>query len=536
MTYCQIPPALLVIGAVAAAALAIRLMSVEQWGIYELTLNGPKEGNPFTEVTLAATFAQDSRTIQAKGFYDGEGAYKVRFMPDRPGRWAYRTAGNRRELDGLSGQFDCTPASAGNHGPVGVVGTYHFAHADGAPYRPIGTTCYCWAHSQPAQRERTLATLRASPFNKVRMCVLPKKGYRPAADDPSAYPFQGGPHNWDFTRPVPSYFRQLEKRIGELRELGIEADLILYHPYDHEALGLEEGMDAAADSLYVSYVVARFAAYRNVWWSLANEYDFITVKTQADWDRLFRLVQAEDPYGHLRSIHNARELYSYWQPWVTHASIQNGSAVGDFGRAVLLRDAYRKPVIYDEVKYEGDLPRRWGNLSAEELVHRFWQGIIAGTYVTHGEVLGPPKIRPAWTAGGGELRGQSPPRLAFLRQVLDAAPAAVEPIDKWQDLRTAGEPGEYYLVYFGHQSPGGWSFELPYQGLAEGMTFRAEVLDTWNMTVEPVDGTFTAKPLNAYRFKDAADRKIPLPARPYMALRITRIGGPAPSAPVVFRD
>ena len=41
--------------------------------------------------------------------------------------------------------------------------------------------------------------------------------------------------------------------------------------------------------------------------------------------------------------------------------------------------------MFDEVKYEGDIPRRWGNLSAEELVFRFWEGTIAGTYVGHGE-------------------------------------------------------------------------------------------------------------------------------------------------------
>ena len=31
---------------------------------------------------------------------------------------------------------------------------------------------------------------------------------------------------------------------------------------------------AAVDDRYLRYVVARLAAYRNVWWSLANEYDF----------------------------------------------------------------------------------------------------------------------------------------------------------------------------------------------------------------------------------------------------------------------
>ena len=34
-------------------------------------------------------------------------------------------------------------------------------------------------------------------------------------------------------------------------------------------------------------MIARLAAYRNVWWSLANEYDFMKTKDLAEWDRVF---------------------------------------------------------------------------------------------------------------------------------------------------------------------------------------------------------------------------------------------------------
>jgi hypothetical protein len=37
--------------------------------------------------------------------------------------------------------------------------------------------------------------------------------------------------DWDFTRFNPEFFRHYEKRIGQLRDLGIEADLILFNPY-----------------------------------------------------------------------------------------------------------------------------------------------------------------------------------------------------------------------------------------------------------------------------------------------------------------
>jgi len=146
-------------------------------------------------------------------------------------------------------------------------------------------------------------------------------------------------------------------------------------------------MDTASDDRYVRYPRRAARRLSNVWWSLANEYDLIRDKKESDWDRIFQLVQATDPCAHLRSIHNCARIYNNNQPWVTHASIQNGAAVEDPERAVLYRDVYRKPVVFDEVKYEGDSRARWGQLSSQELVHRFWCGTVAGTYVGHSEIF-----------------------------------------------------------------------------------------------------------------------------------------------------
>jgi hypothetical protein len=409
-----------------------------------------------------------------------------------------------------------------NHGPVGVAHTFHFAYADGKPFKELGTTCYVWNLQGEALEEQTLKTLAASPFNKIRFCVFPKH-YDWNTNEPAMYPFEGmPPREWDETRFNPRYFQHLEQSVAQLRDLGIEADIILFHPYDEGHWGFDR-MAAAADDRYLRYVVSRLAAYRNVWWSLANEYDFVKEKKESDWDRLFQIVQKEDPYGHLRSIHNGRLIYNQNQPWVTHASIQNGSAVEDGGRAVLYRDTYRKPVVFDEVKYEGNIPKRWGNLSAQELVFRFWEGTVAGTYVGHGETyLSPDDV--LWWSKGGVLKGQSPARLTFLRQVLEDSPAdGIDPIDKWQDPRFGGQPGEYYLLYFGKEKPTSWKFELPKPSLENGMKFKVEILDTWNMTTTPVAGDFTTHKTTDYGFADKDGRMIALPGQEYMALRIKRV-------------
>ena len=119
-------------------------------------------------------------------------------------------------------------------------------------------------------------------------------------------------------------------------------------------------MPADADDRYLQYVVARLAAYRNVWWSLANEWDFMRRKKGSDFVRFGEIVSRDDPYHHLLSVHYGSKLFDYNLPWITHASIQNGGAVTSPARARIDRDQFHKPVVYDEVQYEGNIPQRLG--------------------------------------------------------------------------------------------------------------------------------------------------------------------------------
>ena len=72
---------------------------VEKWKVFELTLNGPSNGNPFKEVKLVGKFIFSNDTISVSGFYDGNGVYKIRFMPQKEGKWIYLTTSNIKKLD-----------------------------------------------------------------------------------------------------------------------------------------------------------------------------------------------------------------------------------------------------------------------------------------------------------------------------------------------------------------------------------------------------------------------------------------------------
>jgi len=487
------------------------LKTVEQWGIFELELNGPGEGNPFIDVTFGARFQFQNRVMEVDGFYDGGGLFRVRFMPDTRGRWEYVTHSNVPALHGIAGSFVCTEPSAGNHGPVRVRNTFHFAYTDGTAYWPVGTTCYAWAHQGYALEEQTLATLRGSPFNKLRMCVFPKH-YTFNANEPEYYPFERagvGLTDWDFERFNPAFFQHLEKRVGDLCHLAIEADIILFHPYDRWGFST---MPMDANERYLRYIVARLAAYRNVWWSLANEYNLMEHLSVADWDRFFQIIRSCDPVSHLRSIHNFVWLehhdtgfcYDHSKPWVTHCSIQHAHV----DLASTWREHYRKPVVLDEVCYEGDIPNGWGNITPQELTRRFWEGTVCGGYVGHGETyLDPQEV--LWWSKGGVLKGQSPARIAFLRRILEEGPAGgLNPVGEITNthIASAGQPGEYYLTYFGNRQPREVTFSLP-----PGQQYRAEVIDTWEMTVTPLD-----QPVGH-------QSTIALPGKPYLAVRLRRI-------------
>jgi hypothetical protein len=497
--------------------------AIEQWGVFDQAFPGPDAGNPFVDIELSAQFTSQNQTVNVSGFYDGHGVYRIRFMPGTQGEWNYVTHSNCNQLSRLSGSFRCVPPTGENHGQVGVQHIYHFAYADGKPFVPIGTTCYGWVYAPEEIEEQTLASLRASPFNKVRMMLLP------GSAKPLFYPYErDAAGKFDPSRFNPDFFQHLEKRIEQLGEQNIQADLILFNPYGKGEMQWFDDLDNAGDDRYLRYVVARLSPYRNIWWSLANEYGQVKHKNDADWDQFFQVVESADPYGHLRSIHNAAKFYDYNKPWVTHASIQNGSAVADFGRAVLYREMCAKPLVYDEVCYEGNIDRRWGRLTGQEMVERFWFGTIAGTYVGHGETF-PSSKGVSWTGNGGELVGQSPPRIAFLRKILESGPAeGIEPIDETYETHFGGKAGEYYLVYFGTERPTSWKFALPRDppaknALQEGMKFHVDVLDTWNMTITPVDQVFTVGKLTGAVYPALGDPSITLPGTPDMALRIQRI-------------
>lgn len=504
----------------------MKQLTVERWGLLELSLPGRTGGNPFTDYEIRGRFTGEKEDVTVSGFYDGNGIWKIRFMPSFSGAYRYTVSGTFAEAES-SGFFTVMEPSAGNHGPVRIAGKHHFAYADGTPFYPLGTTCYVWTQQPDSRIEETLRSLKEARFNKIRFCILPKH-YDYNLGEPRTYPFEGTPmdssvltkenfweftgkaegNHFDLTRPNPAHFQHLEKCILALQNIGVEADLIVMHPYDRWGFSC---MPREADDLYWRYVIARFAAFRNVWWSLANEYDLLKAKTEEDWEHYAELLIRNDPYGHLRSIHNCIPFYDHTRPWITHCSIQRQDLYRGAEYTDEWRERYGKPVVLDEIAYEGNIQHGWGNLTGEEMVRRFWEGAVRGGYPGHGETfLNPEDI--LWWSHGGKLHGESWKRIGFLLDVLADVPGRglrCLPAE-WDSVCGVPEDPElaertgYRLYYYSFMRPSFRDFRFD-----DSTLYHAEVIDTWNMTVT-----------------DAGDCRgrfrVELPARPYMAVRITK--------------
>lgn len=482
----------------------------EKWKIFEIKLNAASLPNrPFENVTIAAEFKIGQVTKTVNGFYDGKNVFKIRFSPDSLGTWIYSIHSNLPELDNKKGEFICIKPTKNNHGYVKTFDTYHFKYADGKRFYPFGTTAYTFIN-QPVETQRNIiSTLSKSGFNKVRIAIFPLV-YHWNMYDPDVFAFEGDKKSktWDFMSPNPTFYQKLEKQIALLDQMGIQCDLILFHPYDRGNFNLDK-TTATQDDFYVKYVVSRLAAYKNIWWSLANEYDLIKNKNATDWNRLFEIVKQNDPHYRLRSIHNWQTNYDHSNPNISHVSAQ---IMNDTTFKIdVLRAKYKKPILWDECKYEGNIQYHWGDLTPQQLTNLFWEAVCAGGYASHGETYLDEKGVMVW-ARKGIMVGQSPARISFLRNILEAAPEnSLEPCHPdpvwWNTcngVKTSNE--EYFLIYLGDRQHAIREFKL-----SDKFKYKIEIIDTWNMTIKPLVGTFSGT------------FKVNLPTKPYLAVRATKV-------------
>lgn len=474
---------------------------MKQYETFELSFEGEEPKGSFALADIKAVFTLGDESKTVNGFYDGKGIYKVRFLPAKLGTYSWKVSG----VVSAEGIEECVPSEK-SHGIVRADG-FAFKYEDGEKYIPFGTTVYAIAHQDEALIEETFQTLEKTPFNKLRHCIFPKS-YDFNHNDPKLYPFEKNENGkWDVNRPCFEFWQNFENIVKRLGYLGIQSDIILMHSYDRWGFAF---LDMSEIEIYLDYALRRLSAFPFVWWSMANEYDFLFNRSLDDWYKIEEIIVKNDPYRHLLSNHNGMKIYDFSRQNITHCSIQTNAMhkVSDW------RQKYGKPVVIDECCYEGDLEHEWGSITAFEMVNRFWQGFSLGGYVTHGETYySDDEI--LWWAKGGKLHGESAPRIAFLKDLMYSFKGNLEPWNepifeefgnvtekavksdvppffklmaslsteesenlKWKSAAYLGHIGDdVFLKYYGTHRPKKAAFRLP-----KDFTYKIEVIDAWEMT------------------------------------------------------
>lgn len=292
--------------------------TVSEWAFE----SGRAYENPFTDVLVDAEFvAPSGRTLTMPSFYDGEGRWRVRFSPDEPGHWTYRTITRPADPDlAGTGSFEVTPRRSSGFLRSTPGDAWGFRYESGEPVFLLGDTVYNLAAEAylgndigPFLRRRA-----AQGFNLLRMSAVPLPFCPPNAyahwADRRIWPW-GGSDWWpQFDRFDLHYFRALDDTVRAVDAAGLGLELILEFPGTASPFGRRDLFTAEAEELWLRYLVARYDAYPSIYfWTLANEYEYLTNEYRhnpvADrWAmRVARLVKRLAPHGHIVSVHSGPE-------------------------------------------------------------------------------------------------------------------------------------------------------------------------------------------------------------------------------------
>lgn len=155
-------------------------------------------------------------------------------------------------------------------------------------------------------------------------------------------------------------------------------------------------------------------------------------------------------------------MYDHSRPWITHCSIQRVDLYKSSELVDEWREKFHKPVVMDEIAYEGNIQHGWGNISGEEMLRRFWEAVCRGGYPGHGETyMNPDDI--LWWSHGGKLHGESYKRFDLLHAIMsetpgsgpDALQTSLDEVCAVPEEKEGEEKAvkDYYLIYYSFMRP-----------------------------------------------------------------------------------
>jgi hypothetical protein len=411
--------------------------TVETYDYQEFNLSLSKKAadiNPFVDIQLSGTFKSDKgQTINVSGFCDAQDGttFKLRFMPTQAGKYSYTiNLHSKGKTQSKSGSFMVSKSSRKGLLRIDSLHPWHFMYENtGQHYFWNSTTAY-WLLGWKDEKIMLEAIERLANLgiNRIRVAINGRAhgGSRWAENnvvESKNFTFKLNPWlakkpddldnpEFDVTRFEVGHWQKLDRVMQKAREKGIIISLIFYvDGLDHGCDPFKKANMGSEDEMrYYAYAVARYAAFENLMWDIANEYHlFRTI----EWgEKMGKYLKNIDPYQHLISVHGSGEFPFRKSPWVDVVMYQSWDECGGYefisqNRKLQVESGRILPQINEEYGYEDHYPI-WGcgatasktpngrnGLNRSQLA---WEICMAGAYQTTGE-------RADFGTGAGEDSG-----------------------------------------------------------------------------------------------------------------------------------
>lgn len=352
-----------------------------RWGRFETTITNTRTyADPYKDVTLNVTYTNPNGVvINFWGFYDGGQTWKIRYMPDVVGTWQYNAQFSDGQ-PGRSGSFTCSsstlPGTISKYGPNPRWFGYRGGNA--VLIRSFqAQQLFSFSFDDPSnpndgeKRKLFLDWAQGQGYN-----TFSAKTHFSATDATGP-----GAALWplDYTQ-----YRKVEMVLNDLSNRRV-----MIHGFaGFFGRGRPYPTDAAGQSLYIRYCLARFAPYWNEIFSVAGpEPNTDNYLTPTDIRRLGSEIANGDPFDHLLGVHNKDGNDPYiGDAWSSFATLQHEITDLTSLHTYITGNYNGKPIYGHEMCWLGNtLQPAW---TTTDLRKHMWIHMMAGASFNVGDMNG----------------------------------------------------------------------------------------------------------------------------------------------------
>jgi len=408
------------LAATAAAHFTTGDQTAARFGVHEIVLSGDGAvANPFdTLATVAFTPPSgQANAKEAQAFYDGDSTWRARVYASEVGAWHWASScAADPALDGRSGTFTVAESRLRGRLLPHPRNPRQWCTEDGRWFLNLNDTAYflLCAHDgdgHPVPDEDVHAYVREATSRGIT-------SFRSFIAN-GATPFNGpggsDRHRWHdlfadeaMTRPDLEHLRVADQRLRWLLEeyADVYLQFILFplgKPWRTDE-AVWTTMTAAQKERILRYLVARFAAYPQVFWLIVNDAHFgpetlrprpddahgtpreLTFPNNCAMAReVGTFLQANDPWRHPISAGPARGAAFDFdtEAWATYVHLEESYDLA--ARRYEQYHALGKPVFLGEDRYEQDHPQTHDPRDMRYFQRRlFWAWLLAGGSANYG--------------------------------------------------------------------------------------------------------------------------------------------------------